>query len=57
MGDDVMFEWISTNWEGIAICCFFVSTVVSEVMAFIKTPSSGIVDALVRCLKKLGGRE
>lgn len=51
-----MFEWLSTNWMGIALCCFIVSTVISEVMAFLKTPSNGIVDAIVKCLSKLGGK-
>lgn len=52
-----MFEWIATNWEGIAICCFFLSTVTSEIMAFTKNPSNGIVQAIVNVLKKLGGRD
>jgi hypothetical protein len=52
-----MFTWLADNWEGIALCCFILSTVVSEVMAFIKTPSNGITQAIVNLLKKLSGRE
>ena len=52
-----MFIWLSDNWEGIALCCFILSTVISEVMAVIKTPSNGIVDSIVNLFKRLSGRE
>jgi len=50
-----MFEWLGDNWEGIMIVCFIVSTTISEVMAFTKNPSNGIVDVIVQYLKKLSG--
>jgi uncharacterized membrane protein len=52
-----MFEWISTNWNGIALCCFVLSTIISEVMAFTKNPANGIIDAIAKGLSKLSGRD
>lgn len=52
-----MFTWLADNWEGIALCCFVISTVISEVMTFINTPSNGIAQSIVNLFNRLSRRK
>lgn len=48
-----MFEWLSDNWAGIAICCFLVS----EILPFIKSvKANGLTEAIFNLFKRLSER-
>jgi len=52
-----MFEWLSDNWEGIALCCFILSTAWSEYLAWSNSKSNAIHELFFNIIKKLSGRE
>jgi len=51
-----MFEWISTNWSGIALVFFVLYSVASEVIGISSLKENAVIQVIVRIFGRLCGR-
>ena len=51
-----MFEWVSTNWQGIALVFFILYSIASEVIGMSSLKENAVVQVIVRILGRLCGR-
>ena len=51
-----MFEWISTNWQGIALVFFILYSVASEAIGISNLKENAVIQVIIRILGRLCGR-